>query len=146
MEIKGDPENPTEFKLVMVDGSEDVTIVNEIFGISEDGKTINLDDSKFSKFRDTYNANDFGQQWKEARMQMRREMQDQMAEMMLRRIDAAVPRAINVAQADLGTRVSWDVAPQAHVTLLLGIREHLINNQAAVTNPRQLGLGFNGPL
>ena len=27
VEIKGDPENPTEFKLVMVDGSEDVTIV-----------------------------------------------------------------------------------------------------------------------
>jgi len=28
-------------------------------------------DSKFSKYRDTYNSNDFGQQWKEARMQMR---------------------------------------------------------------------------
>jgi len=28
-------------------------------------------DSKFSKYRDTYNNNDFGQQWKEARMQMR---------------------------------------------------------------------------
>lgn len=28
-------------------------------------------DSKFSKFRDTYNTNDFGQQWKEARVQKR---------------------------------------------------------------------------
>ncbi len=28
-------------------------------------------DSKFSKYRDTYNSNDFGQQWKEARLQMR---------------------------------------------------------------------------
>jgi len=28
-------------------------------------------DSKFSKYRETYNANDFGQQWQEARMQMR---------------------------------------------------------------------------
>lgn len=28
-------------------------------------------DSKFSKYRDTYNNNDFGQQWKETRMQMR---------------------------------------------------------------------------
>ena len=28
-------------------------------------------DSKSSKFRDTYNANDFGQQWKEVRSQMR---------------------------------------------------------------------------
>ena len=28
-------------------------------------------DSKFSKYRDTYNTNDFGQQWKEARLQMR---------------------------------------------------------------------------
>ena len=28
-------------------------------------------DSKFSKYRDTFNSNDFGQQWKEARMQMR---------------------------------------------------------------------------
>jgi hypothetical protein len=28
-------------------------------------------DSKFSKYRDMYNSNDFGQQWNEARMQMR---------------------------------------------------------------------------
>jgi len=28
-------------------------------------------DSKFSTYRDTYNRNDFGQQWKETRMQMR---------------------------------------------------------------------------
>ena len=28
-------------------------------------------DSKFSKYRDTYNKNDFGQQWQEARQQMR---------------------------------------------------------------------------
>ena len=28
-------------------------------------------DSKFSKYRDTYNTNDFGQQWKEVRLQMR---------------------------------------------------------------------------
>ena len=28
-------------------------------------------DSKFSKYRDIYNTNDMGQQWKEARMQMR---------------------------------------------------------------------------
>ena len=28
-------------------------------------------DSKFSKYRDTYNSNDIGQQWKNARMQMR---------------------------------------------------------------------------
>jgi hypothetical protein len=28
-------------------------------------------DSKFSKYRDTYNSNDFGQQWKEMRLQMR---------------------------------------------------------------------------
>lgn len=28
-------------------------------------------DSKFSKYRDTYNQNDFGQQWQEARMKMR---------------------------------------------------------------------------
>jgi hypothetical protein len=28
-------------------------------------------DSKFSKYRDTFNRNDFGQQWKEARLQMR---------------------------------------------------------------------------
>ena len=28
-------------------------------------------DSKFTKYRDTYNSNDFGQQWKEARFQMR---------------------------------------------------------------------------
>ena len=27
-------------------------------------------DSKFSKYRDTFNRNDFGQQWKEARLQM----------------------------------------------------------------------------
>jgi hypothetical protein len=27
--------------------------------------------SKFSKYRDTYNSNDLGQQWKELRMQMR---------------------------------------------------------------------------
>lgn len=28
-------------------------------------------DSKFSKYRDTYNSNDFGKQWQEARLQMR---------------------------------------------------------------------------
>lgn len=28
-------------------------------------------DSKFSKYRDTYNQNDFGQQWQESRMKMR---------------------------------------------------------------------------
>ena len=28
-------------------------------------------DSKFSKYRDIFNSNDFGQQWKEVRMQMR---------------------------------------------------------------------------
>ncbi|MEC7619166.1 MAG: hypothetical protein VX714_00330, partial [Bacteroidota bacterium] len=28
-------------------------------------------DSKFSKYRDTYNHNDFGQQWHEARLKMR---------------------------------------------------------------------------
>ncbi|MFQ3340643.1 MAG: hypothetical protein ACI9TK_000295 [Flavobacteriaceae bacterium] len=28
-------------------------------------------DSKFAKYRDTYNSNDFGQQWKEARVKMR---------------------------------------------------------------------------
>ena len=28
-------------------------------------------DSKFSKYRDTYNHNDFGQQWNEARLKMR---------------------------------------------------------------------------
>ena len=28
-------------------------------------------DSKFAKYRDTYNSNDFGHQWKEARFQMR---------------------------------------------------------------------------
>lgn len=28
-------------------------------------------DSKFSKYRDTFNQNDFGQQWQEARMRMR---------------------------------------------------------------------------
>lgn len=28
-------------------------------------------DSKFSKYRDTYNQNDFGQQWQEARIKMR---------------------------------------------------------------------------
>ena len=28
-------------------------------------------DSKFSKYRDTYNRNDFGQQWNEARLKMR---------------------------------------------------------------------------
>ena len=28
-------------------------------------------DSKFSKYRETYNENDFGKQWQEARLQMR---------------------------------------------------------------------------
>lgn len=28
-------------------------------------------DSKFSKYRETYNKNDFGQQWKEVRIRMR---------------------------------------------------------------------------
>ena len=28
-------------------------------------------DSKFSKYRDNFNANDFGQQWKEVRVKMR---------------------------------------------------------------------------
>ena len=28
-------------------------------------------DSKFSKYRDTYNQNDFGQQWQDARLKMR---------------------------------------------------------------------------
>ena len=28
-------------------------------------------DSKFAKYRDTYNSNDFGHQWKEARFHMR---------------------------------------------------------------------------
>ena len=28
-------------------------------------------DSKFTKYRETYNKNDFGQQWKEVRIQMR---------------------------------------------------------------------------
>ena len=28
-------------------------------------------DSKFSKYRDNFNSNDFGQQWKDARFQMR---------------------------------------------------------------------------
>ena len=28
-------------------------------------------DSKFSKYRNNFNSNDFGQQWKEARIQMR---------------------------------------------------------------------------
>ncbi|MDA8948454.1 hypothetical protein N9H57_04880 [Flavobacteriaceae bacterium] len=36
----------------------------------EDGNLYEFD-SKFSKYRDTYNANDMGQQWKEARVQMR---------------------------------------------------------------------------
>ena len=36
----------------------------------EDGNLYDFD-SKFSKYRETYNQNDFGQQWKEARMQMR---------------------------------------------------------------------------
>lgn len=40
---------PEEFMTMIFKIFEDVTIVNEIFGISEDGKTINLDDSKFSK-------------------------------------------------------------------------------------------------
>jgi len=29
-------------------------------------------DSKFSKYRDTFNQNDFGQQWQEARLKMRK--------------------------------------------------------------------------
>jgi len=29
-------------------------------------------DSKFSKYRDTYNSNDFGQQWSDMRLQMRK--------------------------------------------------------------------------
>lgn len=36
----------------------------------QDGNLYDFD-SKFSKYRETYNQNDFGQQWKEARMQMR---------------------------------------------------------------------------
>ncbi len=36
----------------------------------EDGNMYEFD-SKFSKYRDIYNTNDMGQQWKEARMQMR---------------------------------------------------------------------------
>ncbi len=36
----------------------------------EDGNLYEFD-SKFSKYRDIYNTNDMGQQWKEARMQMR---------------------------------------------------------------------------
>ena len=39
-----------------------------------DGKEVNniYDfDSKFSKYRETYNMNDFGQQWKSKRMDMR---------------------------------------------------------------------------
>ena len=36
----------------------------------EDGNPYDFD-SKFSKYRDTYNSNDIGQQWKNARMQMR---------------------------------------------------------------------------
>lgn len=36
----------------------------------DDGNLYDFD-SKFSKYRETYNQNDFGQQWKEARMQMR---------------------------------------------------------------------------
>ncbi|PDH42727.1 MAG: hypothetical protein CND43_04360 [Flavobacteriales bacterium MED-G15] len=37
----------------------------------KDGGNIYDFDSKFSKYRDTYNKNDFGQQWQEARQQMR---------------------------------------------------------------------------
>ncbi len=36
----------------------------------EDGNLYEFD-SKFSKYRDIYNTNDMGQQWKKARMQMR---------------------------------------------------------------------------
>ena len=36
----------------------------------EDGNLYEFD-SKFSKYRDIYNTNDMGQQWKDARMQMR---------------------------------------------------------------------------
>ena len=36
----------------------------------EDGNLYEFD-SKFSKYREIYNTNDMGQQWKEARMQMR---------------------------------------------------------------------------
>jgi len=36
----------------------------------EDGNLYEFD-SKFSKYRDNFNANDMGHQWKEARMQMR---------------------------------------------------------------------------
>ena len=36
----------------------------------EDGNLYEFD-SKFSKYRDIYNTNDMGQQWKEVRMQMR---------------------------------------------------------------------------
>ena len=39
--------------------------------IGKDGGNIYDFDSKFSKYRDTYNKNDFGQQWQEARQQMR---------------------------------------------------------------------------
>ena len=36
----------------------------------EDGNIYEFD-SKFSKYRDNFNSNDFGQQWKEVRIQMR---------------------------------------------------------------------------
>ena len=40
------------------------------YGGKEAGNLYDFD-SKFSKYRETYNQNDFGQQWQEARLKMR---------------------------------------------------------------------------
>ena len=37
----------------------------------KEGENLYDFDSKFSKYRDAYNQNDFGQQWQEARLKMR---------------------------------------------------------------------------
>lgn len=63
-------------------------------------------DSKFSKFRDTYNANDFGQQWKEARMQMRTRKNRSLSLRLLLIILALVFSALYILDFDLSLFIS----------------------------------------
>ena len=45
-------------------------IIHLVITMKELGNPYDFD-SKFSKYRDTYNQNDFGQQWKDTRLKMR---------------------------------------------------------------------------
>ena len=58
-------------------------------------------DSKFARYRDTYNANDFGHQWSEAREKMRHRGNRSFSPLLLMIIGVLVLSALYILDFDL---------------------------------------------